>query len=62
MMPFHGDAAAAEMLRERLQDWLVTNSVRNDNEVQQAVAKALQQRKDKANGGALSKQETCCSS
>ncbi|KAI9725637.1 MAG: hypothetical protein M1828_002922 [Chrysothrix sp. TS-e1954] len=50
IMPFQNDPEAMEELRGKIQDYLVTNVVRSDKEVQDAVLKVRQRRKAEKDG------------
>ena len=46
--PFRGEPEAAQTLREQIQDWLVTNTIRNDQDVQKAVRNVVSRRQAEA--------------
>lgn len=45
MAPFVGDDDAVKELRGRVREWLVTNTIRADPEVRDAMGRALGKRK-----------------
>lgn len=45
MAPFIGDDEALKDLRGRVREWLVTNTIRADPEVRDAMGRALGKRK-----------------
>lgn len=52
MSPFAGDEGTVKELRGRVRDWLVTNTIRADPEVRDAVGRALGRRRVGAPPGA----------
>ena len=52
MSPFAGDEGMVKELRGRVRDWLVTNTIRADPEVRDAVGRALGRRRVGAPPGA----------
>lgn len=52
MAPFVGDEDAVNELRGRVREWLVTNTIRADPEVRDAMGRALGKRRTGAPVGA----------
>ena len=52
MTPFANDEGVAKELRGRVKDWLVTNTIRADPEVRDAVGKVMGRRRAGAPPGA----------
>lgn len=52
MSPFVGDEAGAKELRVRVKEWLVTNTIRADPEVRDAMGRVLAQKRVGAPPGA----------
>ena len=52
MAPFVGDEGAVKELERRVRDWLVTNTIRADPEVRDAMGRALGRRRIGAPAGA----------
>jgi hypothetical protein len=52
MAPFVGDDDAVNELRGRVREWLVTNTIRADPEVRDAMGRALEKRGTGAPAGA----------
>lgn len=46
MTPFVGDETGLKELSEKMKDWLVTNTIRSDREVSDAIKRALAARKN----------------
>lgn len=54
MAPFANDRGIAKELKERVRSWLITNTIRADPEVRDAVGKAIGKRRTGAPAGAKS--------
>jgi len=52
MSPFVGDEEGLKVVKGKVKEWLITNTIRSDPEVRDAIGKSLQRRRPNAPAGA----------